>query len=85
MAHGFVYLTAVLDWATRKVLAWRLSNNMAADACVDALEQAISQYGAPEIMNTDQGSQFTGATTHSSSGCGNRSSMKRSICMPTSR
>ena len=60
MAHGFVYLTAVLDWATRKVLAWPLSNNMAADACVDALEEAISQYGTPEIMNTDQGSQFTG-------------------------
>ena len=61
MAHGFVYLTAVLDWATRKVLAWRLSNSMAADACVDALEEAISKYGTPEIMNTDQGSQFTGA------------------------
>ncbi len=61
MAHGFVYLTAVLDWATRKVLAWRLSNSMAADACVDALEEAIHNYGAPEIMNTDQGSQFTGA------------------------
>ena len=61
MAQGFVYLTAVLDWATRRVLAWRLSNSMAADACVDALDEAISQYGAPEIMNTDQGSQFTGA------------------------
>ena len=60
MAHGFVYLTAVLDWATRRVLAWRLSNNMAADACVDALEEAIGLYGVPEIMNTDQGSQFTG-------------------------
>ena len=59
LAHGFVYLTAVLDWATRKVLAWRLSITMAADACVDALEEAISKYGAPEIMNTDQGSQFT--------------------------
>lgn len=61
MAHGFVYLSAVLDWATRKVLAWRLSNTMAADACVDALEEAISLYGTPEIMNTDQGSQFTGS------------------------
>jgi len=61
MARGFVYLTAVLDWATRRVLAWRLSNSMAADACVDALEEAISNYGAPEIMNTDQGSQFTGS------------------------
>lgn len=61
MARGFVYLTAVLDWATRRVLAWRLSINMEADACVDALEEAIAQHGAPEIMNTDQGSQFTGA------------------------
>jgi len=61
MAHGFVYLTAVLDWATRKVLAWRLSHTLAADACVDALEEAISLYGTPEIMNTDQGSQFTGS------------------------
>ena len=61
MARGFVYLTAVLDWATRKVLAWRLCNTMAADACVEALEEAISLYGAPEIMNTDQGSQFTGS------------------------
>jgi putative transposase len=61
MAHGFVYLTAVMDWASRKVLAWRLSNTMAADACVDALEEAISRHGTPEIMNTDQGSQFTGS------------------------
>lgn len=61
MARGFVYLTAVLDWATRRVLAWRLSNTLAADACVDALEEAIHRYGAPEIMNTDQGSQFTSA------------------------
>jgi len=60
MRRGFVYLTAVLDWATRRVLAWRLSNSLAADACVDALEDAIAQYGRPDIMNTDQGSQFTG-------------------------
>jgi putative transposase len=59
MARGFVYLTAVLDWATRRILAWRLSNTMAADACVEALEEAVSLYGTPEIMNTDQGSQFT--------------------------
>ena len=70
MAQGFVYLTAVLDWATRRVLAWRLSNSMTADACVDALDEAIGKYGVPEIMNTDQGSQFTGSafvdtlTTH---------------------
>jgi len=59
MRRGFVYLCAVLDWATRKVLSWRLSNSLTADPCVDALEEAILKYGAPEIMNTDQGSQFT--------------------------
>ena len=59
MSRGFVYLTAVLDWATRRVLAWRLFNSLTSDACVDALEEAIMKYGAPEIMNTDQGSQFT--------------------------
>ena len=59
MQRGFVYLTAVLDWATRRVLAWRLSNTLTADPCVEALEEAILKYGAPEIMNTDQGSQFT--------------------------
>ena len=57
--RGFVYLTAVLDWGTRRVLAWRLSNTLTADPCVEALEEAILKYGAPEIMNTDQGSQFT--------------------------
>ena len=59
MQRGFVYLTAVLDWATRRVLAWRLSNTLTADPCVEALEEAILKYGSPEIMNTDQGSQFT--------------------------
>jgi putative transposase len=59
MQRGFVYLSAVLDWATRRVLAWRLSNTLTADPCVEALEEAILRYGAPEIMNTDQGSQFT--------------------------
>jgi len=59
MQRGFVYLSAVLDWATRRVLAWRLSNTLTADPCVDALEEAILKYGPPEIMNTDQGSQFT--------------------------
>ena len=59
MQRGFVYLSAVLDWATRRVLAWRLSNTLTADPCVEALEEAILKYGAPEIMNTDQGSQFT--------------------------
>ncbi len=60
MARGFVYLAVVLDWATRRILAWRLSNSLTADFCVEALEEAITRYGAPEIMNTDQGSQFTG-------------------------
>lgn len=61
MQRGFVYLTAVLDWATRRILAWRLSNSLTADACVEALEEAIHRHGLPEIMNTDQGSQFTSA------------------------
>jgi len=59
MAKGFCYLVAVMDWATRKVLAWRLSNTLDVSFCVDALEEAISRYGLPEIFNTDQGSQFT--------------------------
>jgi putative transposase len=60
MARGFVYLAVVLDWATRRILAWRLSNTLTADFCVAALEEAITRYGTPEIMNTDQGTQFTG-------------------------
>jgi putative transposase len=59
MRHGFLYLVAVLDWATRRVLAWRLSNTMTTDVCLDALEAAIRAYGCPGILNTDQGSQFT--------------------------
>jgi len=59
MRHGFLYLVAVLDWATRRVLAWRLSNTMTTDVCLDALESAIREYGCPGILNTDQGSQFT--------------------------
>jgi len=62
MARGFVYLVAVLDWFSRRVLSWRVSNSMTADFCVEALEEAISRYGAPEIFNTDQGSQFTAAS-----------------------
>ena len=60
MARGFIYLVAIMDWHSRKVLAWRLSNTMDASFCVEALEDAIATYGAPEIFNTDQGSQFTG-------------------------
>jgi putative transposase len=61
MARGFVYLAAVLDWATRRVLSWRLSITMEASFCVEALEEALEKYSKPEIFNTDQGSQFTGA------------------------
>ena len=60
MKQGFVYLAVVLDWATRRVLSWRISNSLTADFCVEALEEAIVHFGKPEIMNTDQGSQFTG-------------------------
>lgn len=59
--NGFLYLVAIMDWATRKVLSWRLSNTMHADFCVEALNEAIAKHGPPEIMNTDQGSQFTGS------------------------
>jgi len=61
MGRGFLYLVAIMDWASRAVLAWRLSNTMDASFCVDALEEALAKYGKPEIFNTDQGSQFTGA------------------------
>jgi putative transposase len=60
MRRGFVYLAAVLDWASRRVLAWQLSNSMTVDFCLEAVEAAIRDYGVPEILNTDQGSQFTG-------------------------
>jgi len=59
MAHGFLYLMAILDVASRRVLAWRLSNTMRADFCVEALEEALAKFGPPEVFNTDQGSQFT--------------------------
>lgn len=59
MAKGFCYLVAIMDWASRRVLAWRLSNTMDTSFCTEALEEAIRKYGTPEIFNTDQGSQFT--------------------------
>jgi len=59
MAKGFCYLVAIMDWASRMVLAWRLSNTLDSSFCVDALEEAIAKYGSPDIFNTDQGSQFT--------------------------
>jgi putative transposase len=59
MARGFVYLAAVADWFSRRVLAWRLSISMAVDFCIEAVEEALARYGRPEIFNTDQVSQFT--------------------------
>ena len=61
MARGFVYLAAVVDWFSRRVLSHRVSITMEADFCVEALEEALAKHGRPEIYNTDQGSQFTGA------------------------
>jgi putative transposase len=59
MQRGFLYLVAIMDWATRAVLSWRLSNTMDPGFCVEALKEALENHGAPEIFNTDQGSQFT--------------------------
>jgi len=77
MQRGFLYLVAIMDWYSRKVLSWRLSNSMEADFCVEALKEAIAKHGKPEIMNRpshglqanhcqamDQGSQFTGLNGH---------------------
>ena len=59
MARGFCYLVAIMDWASRKVLSWRLSNTLDVSFCIEALEEAILKYKTPDIFNTDQGSQFT--------------------------
>ncbi|HDZ88097.1 MAG TPA: transposase [Nitrospirae bacterium] len=59
MARGFCSLVAIMDWASRRVLAWRLSNTLDASFCVEALQEALQKYGTPDIFNTDQGSQFT--------------------------
>lgn len=59
MPRGFLYLVAIMDWASRRVLSWRVSNTMNADFCVEALKEALARYGKPDIFNTDQGSQFT--------------------------
>jgi putative transposase len=59
MAKGFMYLVAIMDWHSRRVLSWRVSNTLDADFCVDALEEALARHGRPEIFNTDQGAQFT--------------------------
>jgi len=76
MRRGFLYLVAVMDWHTRAVLSWRLSNTIDSSFCVEALEEALSRYGKPEIFNTDQGSQFTSEEfTGALSGAGVRISM----------
>lgn len=59
MRRGFLYLVAVMDWASHRVLSWRLSNTMDVEFCIEALEDAMARFGRPEIFNTDQGSQFT--------------------------
>lgn len=59
MGRGFVYLFAVMDWASRRVLSWRVSNTLTTDFCIEAVQEAIARYGVPDIFNTDQGSQFT--------------------------
>jgi putative transposase len=64
-ARGFLYMVAIMNWHSRKVLAWGLSNTMDVQFCVDALEETVDRYGSPDILNTDQGSQFTSwAWTH---------------------
>ena len=76
IGRGFLYLVAIIDWFSRAVLAWRLSNTMDATFCVEALEEALARWGKPEIFNTDQGSQFTGAAfTGTLSAAGIRISM----------
>ena len=59
LARGFMYLVAIIDWYSRKVLSWRVSNTMDTDFCIDALEEPLQRHGTPEIFNTDQGAQFT--------------------------
>jgi putative transposase len=82
--RGFLYLVAIMDWATRKVLAWRLSNTLDASFCVDALNEAIARYGKPEIMNTDQGSQFTGSAWITTlTDAKTKISMPFSVCLQT--
>jgi len=65
MNRGFMYLVAVMDWHSRKILSWRISNTLDTDFCTEAVEEAIGRYGAPEIFNTDQGAQFTAAAFRS--------------------
>jgi putative transposase len=62
LTRGYAYLVAIMDWCSRRVLTWRLSNSLDSEFCVEALEEALRRFGQPEIFNTDQGSQFTAAT-----------------------
>ena len=81
MARGWVYLVAVLDWYSRRTLAHRVSITMEADFCVEALNEAVARYGAPEIVNTDQGSQFSGAEfVQAVKACGAQQSMDGRGC-----
>ncbi|MDA9489682.1 hypothetical protein XI08_11165 [Bradyrhizobium sp. CCBAU 11361] len=75
IGQGFLYLVAIIDWASRAVLTWRLSNTMDTSFCVSALEEALARFGRPEIFNTDQGSQFTSAFTGTLAATGVRISM----------
>ena len=59
LVHGFAYLAAIIDWYSRRVLSWRISNTMDTSFCVDCLQEALQTYGKPEVFNSDQGSQFT--------------------------
>jgi len=61
MRKGFLYLVAIMDWYSRKVLSWRLSNSLETEPCIEALEEALATYGVPGIFNSDQGCQFTSA------------------------
>ncbi|CAO3424826.1 Mobile element protein [Azospirillum doebereinerae] len=80
MRQGFLYLVAVMDWATRKVLIWRLSNTMDVEFCIQAVEEAMARQGQPDIFDTDRGSRHSGVDgwtwpvdgTSSSNGCGDR-------------
>ena len=81
MARGWVYLVAVLDWHSRRVLSHRVSNTMEVDFCVEALNEAVARYGAPAIVNTDQGSQFSAADFVAAvNACGAQQSMDGRGC-----
>ena len=86
MRRGFIYLVAIVDWYSRRVLAWRLSNTLTTDFCIEALQEAIARYGTPEIFNTDQGSQFTSSEfTGQLKANGIRISMDGKGCWPGQR